>query len=90
VQTAGGSRAFRAFPGRSPPTWARRAAPRAPRGRSWRVTARWSAGNATPDFTPRAVSFFLVIFGYFWLFLVIFWLFLVIFGYFWLFFGYFW
>ena len=31
---------------------------------------------------------FLVIFGYFWLFLVIFWLFLVIFGYFWLFLSY--
>ena len=58
MQTAGGSRAFRAFPGRSPPTWARRRAPRAPRGRSWRRTARLSAGNATPDFTPRAVSLF--------------------------------
>jgi hypothetical protein len=38
------------------------------------------------------VSLFLVIFGYFWLFLVIFgcfcWLFLVIFGYFWLFLSY--
>ena len=39
----------------------------------------------------RLVSLFLVIFGYFWLFLVIFWLF---FGYFlvifWFFFGFFW